>query len=309
MQTFWLRQSLVFLFSRCPAKLGRFEDFLPLFNQVDLPIFDYQQNDASSFLAALIALFGYCCELRPDIRGDFFSASGCKCLAHCISRLSPSTIQRATITQLSRIYADLKLDEHKSVMLSDIWLNSGLWMPHSLQTRIAILRDFIRPLLNNPAEVHLLLKVQRNSGIIEALIQMKFGKADHNCLTAAAILIIDDVPRHLELLTHVLAYLTDGFGKFPHVFERRRFYVDLVVLFASPHPEVRLLALQILIHIFQLQLAKEILSPPIPSPRQFSVLSRSLIRRGARALLSSLPAVSLEGEIVGYPTRDWRMIQ
>jgi hypothetical protein len=265
---------------------GGLKTFLPLFDQVDLLVADQTTDDSSNFLAGLVGLFAQFCQFREDVEADFFENDGPKCMAHCLRKIKPTSLEEIVINHLSVMYHGLRSDEHKLTMLQDIWLNVPLWQVHSPSIRIYVIRRFLIDLFKSPRDVIVFLKSMKFMRLVfvvlhepheeiraqfwkvlEQLAALRFPEPEQSLFFLVSIVDSDIALRlHLELLEHVLMFLTQKTSQFHLVLEKQRFYLNVVALFSSPHEEVRVYALQILLQIFLLQSAKDI----GPSPLSFA---------------------------------------
>ena len=103
--------------------------FLPLFEQVNLPIQGITSDTSASFLFCLLTYFTSMLQ-NPDLADEFVSSNGFLCMASLLREIKPQYMTKQNMQQLIEIYYVLS-DDNKANMMKTIFLSTPIWHAYS----------------------------------------------------------------------------------------------------------------------------------------------------------------------------------
>jgi hypothetical protein len=270
-------------FCEVTENFGGLIPFFPLFRQVDLPA---SSEAPRAFLGSLFSLFWSICRSRVEIERDFFQSDGVKCLAHLLSIVNPASLQPSVIDQLATVLADCRDRGYASIMLDDLWLNFPLWCVHKPANRCYVykkLDEFIQDssignLFLSFASVPFFMTLAIREANLECssrlwsltghLARRRFTSEEQQTSLAIGLAI-----RQVAALQPLLILLQERVHGFHKAVEVAGGYTPFLQLLHHSNEEVRVVAFDFLLEVFNLHCANLINSPISLRPALLSAVS------------------------------------
>ena len=119
---------------------GGVKIFLPLFDQVN----SVELNDMNhSFFSQLIYLFRHFFMKSFELASSFVRADGFRAMECALLKIDASCFNKAVLSALNNVWKSLSDIEHKTAMLTSIWLDFNIWQRLCEEEQIFVYRDLL----------------------------------------------------------------------------------------------------------------------------------------------------------------------
>lgn len=248
--------------------VGGVKLFLPLFSQANLPIYDNEKQtirDGSHFMMQLIYMFQYFFSRSYSMEYDFIRQDGFKAIAYSFIKSKPEIFIRTVLISLSSLYLGLTDDEHKSILMSDIFTNFLIWkrMPQESQYYLynnlfielfqhdpilfrkhIDIGEFLAIIAEQPVEE--LRKPLWN--LLMECVKISFTKEDQDSLFSFTLLT-GNLSFQLEAFQCLYDVTSQKIHHCHHVFQRKRECIPFITHLKSPFEQIRLFGIKFIILI------------------------------------------------------------
>ena len=312
---------------------GGLKLFLPLFEQVNLPMYKEENvNDNASFFLQLISMFQSFFQHSKLLEADFVRYDGFKAMSYSLMKIHPQHYMKNILYSLF-IMCTILEPEFRSIMIDEIWLNFNIWKRLTVDIQ-SYLYDTIFNEFRNSENFRDHIQIGELCAVIAeqpakelrtylwrllaSMAQISFTSDEQDSLFSF-LFLKENIPFQLEALQCFYELCKLNINDICLVFQRKRMFQPFLQLLASDQEKVRLISLKIIFIIYHFYKSSSnatinsssILNSNLILPEQFDIVILTAVHQlimGTDLTIHMIDIDEKEQEDPRFTQETWKTI-